>query len=370
MNMGNRLDKITIKGFKTVAACIDFSFEPLTALIGPNGAGKSNFISFFRMLNWMLGEYDSLRRYVGMQGGANTLLHGGASRTRQIEMEITIITTAGTNQYAFGLSYAAGDTFIFDYERCEFRRASSDTQPDRSDMAAGGATPQLLYLANHDTTARVIRDLLRRIVVYQFHNTSDTSRIRTKRRVDDNRWLKEDAANLAPVLLRLREKEGEYYRRIVETIRLILPFFSDFELNPDHGSLLLQWRERDSDEVFGVSQAADGMLRVMALVTLLLQPKHDLPDVLIIDEPELGLHPYAVSVIGGLIGSVKTRIQVVVATQSAQLIDCFAPSDIVVVERDQHRSSFRRLSGDELSDWLRDYSLSELWMKNVIGGRP
>ena len=237
-------------------------------------------------------------------------------------------------------------------------------------MPVGGGAPQLLYLATYDTTAKVIRDLLRRIVVYQFHNTSSTARVKDKWRVEDNRWLKEDAGNLAPVLLRLRDDQGSYYQRIVDTIRLILPFFSDFELNPDHGSLLLQWRERDSDQVFDVAQSADGMLRALALVTLLLQPEQDLPDVLIIDEPELGLHPYAINIVGGLIRSLATRIQVVVATQSAQLIDCFDPRDIVVVERDQRRSSFRRLNADDLSDWLQEYSLSELWEKNVLGGRP
>ena len=226
-------------------------------------------------------------------------------------------------------------------------------------MPVGGGAPQLLYLATYDTTAKVIRDLLRRIVVYQFHNTSSTARVKDKWRVEDNRWLKEDAGNLAPVLLRLRDDQGSYYQRIVDTIRLILPFFSDFELNPDHGSLLLQWRERDSDQVFDVAQSADGMLRALALVTLLLQPEQDLPDVLIIDEPELGLHPYAINIVGGLIRSLATRIQVVVATQSAQLIDCFDPRDIVVVERDQRRSSFRRLNADDLSDWLQEYSLSE-----------
>ena len=368
--MGNRLDKITIRGFKTVVSCVDFSFGPLTALIGSNGAGKSNFISFFRMLSWALADYDNLGKFVGKHGGANKLLYNGAASTEQIEAEITILTKAGTNSYAFGLSYAAEDTFIFDYELYIFSRPDLTTEPYRNEMASGGRTPQLLYLAKHDTTARVILDLLRRIVVYQFHNTSYTARVRGKWPLDDNRWLKEDAGNLAPVLLRLRESEGEYYQRIVDTIRLILPFFSDFELNPDHGSLLLQWREQDNDQIFGVGQAADGMLRVMALVTLLLQPEQNLPDVLIIDEPELGLHPYAVNVVGGLIRSVATRIQVIIATQSAQLIDCFEPNDIVVVERDRSCSSFRRLNADQLSDWLVRYTLSELWEKNVIGGRP
>ena len=74
-------------------------------------------------------------------------------------------------------------------------------------------------------TARVILSLLQKIVVYQFHNTSDTARIREKWYMDDNRWLKEDAANIAPFLLRLKEDDNRCYQRIVDTIRLILPFF-------------------------------------------------------------------------------------------------------------------------------------------------
>ena len=188
--------------------------------------------------------------------------------------------------------------------------------------------------------------------------------------VYDNRWLKEDAANLAPVLRRLREMDGRSYQRIVDTIRLILPFFSDFELEVKYGSLLMNWRERNSDLVFSASQASDGMLRVMALVTLLLQPADDLPDVLILDEPELGLHPYAVNIIGGLIRAASQNTQVIVATQSAALVDCFEPEDIVVVERDGRSSTFAHLDAESLSEWLKDYSLSELWEKNVIGGRP
>ena len=182
--------------------------------------------------------------------------------------------------------------------------------------------------------------------------------------------MKEDAANIAPFLLRLKEDDNRCYQRIVDTIRLILPFFSDFVLEPRHEHLLLNWRERNSDQVFSVSQASDGMLRVISLVTLLLQPDQDLPDVLILDEPELGLHPYAINIVGGLIRAASTKIQVIVATQSTALVDCFEPEDIVVVEREGRSSTFRQLNAEDLKEWLEDYSLSELWEKNVLGGRP
>lgn len=370
--MRNRLHSITLKGFKSFRELDEFHPRNLTALIGPNGAGKSNFVSFFRMMSWMLADAANLQFYVAERGGASKLLHDGPEFTREIEAKLTLHTDAGENQYAFRLFYAAGDTLIFADERYRFsRRDYYGSSAPWTETGAGHRAPLLLERASdYDTTAHVIQSILRRIIVYQFHNTSDTARMRTKWLASDNRYLKEDAANVAPVLLRLRESGNRHYRRIVDTIRLILPFFSDFELEPVNGHVLLAWRERSSDQVFDVSQASDGMLRVVALVTLLLQPEEDLPDVLILDEPELGLHPYAITVIGGLIASVSMGTQVIVATQSMALIDCFEPEDIVVVERKGRASTFRHLDTDALNEWLDNYSLSELWEKNVVGGRP
>ena len=333
-------------------------------------SGKSNFISFFRMMSWALADPNNLPLYIGQQGGASALLHDGSAQTREIEAEVTIRTDAGENQYAFRLVFAAGDTLIFADERYRFSSASYSGVAPWVETAPGHRAPQLLNRATVDTTARVIRSLLQRIVVYQFHNTSDTARIRGKWSIHDNRYLKEDAANIAPLLFRLRENDRWHYRRIVDTLRLILPFFSDFELEPEYNSILLDWRERNSDQVFNSSQASDGMLRVLALVTLLLQPEQDLPDVLILDEPELGLHPYAINIVGELISAAATQIQVIVATQSTSLVDCFKPEDIVVIEREDRNSLFKRLKSDALEEWLEGYSLSELWEKNVIGGRP
>ncbi len=368
--MRNRLRAITLRGFKTILELDDFNPGPLTVLIGPNGAGKSNFISFFRMMSWMLADPDNLQIHVAQNGGASRLLHDGPSTTREIEAALTIETEAGENQYGFRLFFAAGDTLVFADEKYRFSRRDYYGAAPWRETGAGHRSPKLLDESNWDDTARVILTILRRIILYQFHNTSPTARIRSKWNVEDNRFLKEDAANIAPVLLRLREGNRSSYRRIVDTIRLILPFFSDFELESDNGRLLLAWRERGSDEVFDVSQASDGMLRVIALVMLLLQPEEDLPDVLILDEPELGLHPYAINVVGGLIRAVSTKAQVIVATQSAAFVDCFDPEDIVVVEREGRRSVFRQLDAVGLGEWLEEYSLSELWEKNVLGGRP
>ena len=273
--MRNRLHAITLKGFKTIHELDAFEPGPLTVLIGPNGAGKSNFISFFRMMSWMLADPDNLQVHVAQQGGASKLLHDGPTTTREIEAKLTIETAAGENQYTFRLFFAAGDTLIFADERYRFsRRGYYGIAPWR-ETGAGHRAPNLLGEATEEPTARVILNILRRIILYQFHNTSATARIRSKWGVHDSRFLKEDAANIAPVLLRLKEEDGRCYQRIVDTVRLVLPFFSDFELAPDNGHILLAWRERSSDQVFDVSQASDGMLRAIALVMLLLQPEEE-----------------------------------------------------------------------------------------------
>lgn len=370
--MKQQLKQLTIKGFKTIAALEDFQPGPLTVLIGSNGAGKSNFISFFRLLSSALANSPgNLQFHVGEMGGGSRLLHDGPAKTREVEVELLLETDAGINEYAFRLVFAAGDTFIYADERIRFSSFDYTGKAPWKDLGAGHREAQLLEKAGQgDKTAQVILSLLRKIKVYQFHNTSFNARIRTRWEVDDGRWLREDGANLASFLYRLSQHDPRYYQRIVETLRLILPFFADFELEPEYGMLLLRWRERNSDLIFDASQAADGMLRAMALVSLLLQPETDLPNVILLDEPELGLHPYAINIVGGLIRSVTTWAQVVIATQSVSLINCFAPEDIVVVDRIGRASSFSRLSPDELENWLDAYTLSELWEKNVIGGRP
>ncbi|MCP3957867.1 MAG: AAA family ATPase [bacterium] len=369
--MAARLSKLTLRGFKTIRDLTDFEPGPLTVLIGPNGAGKSNFISFFRMLSWSLVPPGQLRDHVGQSGGASTLLHDGPEVTREIEAELTIETEAGRNDYAFRLVWAAGDTLIYTSEKYRFSRSGYPSLASWTELGAGHSEAELIHRSeSEEITAKTIHVLLRRCILYQFHNTSWTSRIRTKWDEHDGRWLKEDAGNLAPFLYRLRNEEPKYYRRIVETIRLTLPFFADFELEPEHGRLLLRWREHGSDVVFSAAQAADGMLRTMALVALLLQPERDLPDVLILDEPELGLHPYAINIVAGLLRAAAEHSQVILATQSVALLDQFEPQDVVVVSRAGRESSFGRLDPDDLHDWLEEYSLAELWEKNVLGGRP
>ena len=367
--MSVRLAKLTLRGFKSIRELVDFEPAPINVLIGVNGAGKSNLISFFRMLSWMMSG--SLQEYVARRGGANRLLHDGAETTPQIEALLELETERGTNEYKFRLVHVAEDALMFAEEAYRFSRRGFPSAAEWTDLGAGHREAKLTEDADAgNITARVIRGLLRQCKVFQFHNTSDTARMRQNWRTDDARSLKEDAANIAPFLLRLRDQAAPCYKRILDTLRAIVPFLTDFEFEPENGSVLLRWREKGTDEVFGASQASDGMLRTIALIALLQQPEDDLPDILFLDEPELGLHPYATDMLVGLLRSASQRCQVILATQSAALVDRFAPEDIVVAERQGRESRFTRLDPEKLKEWLEEYSMSELWEKNVIGGQP
>ena len=369
--MRTRLESISLKGFKTIRELDDFRPGPLTVLIGPNGAGKSNFLSFFHMLYSVTYGTATLQYHVDYKGGASKFLHDGPAVTPEIDARLTLHSDGGEIDYQFRLAYAADDTLIFADER--YRLANGDPN-GKASWQTMGAGHRSSLLSNHETyndTTGAIAKALRDMFTFHFHDTSVTSQLRRKAEITSDRQFRFDGSNLAPFLYRLQRKEGKSYQRIVDTLRLILPFFLDFYLEPDGDHLLLAWRERDSDQIFTVSQAADGMLRAIALVTLLLQPDETLPDLLILDEPELGLHPAAINVIAGLIRAVSQKVQVIIATQSTAFVDCFELSDIVVVEREGRESVFRRLENTEaLNEWLEEYSLSELWQKNVIGGRP
>jgi predicted ATPase len=209
--------------------------------------------------------------------------------------------------------------------------------------------------------------------VYHFHDTSATARVRQYGYIGDNRWLMSDAGNLAAMLYAYRERSEMVYRRIVSTIRKVMPEFADFDLEPDRlnaRDIALNWRKQGADYLFGPHQISDGTLRAMAMITLFLQPENDLPDVIILDEPELGLHPHALGIVAGLMRAASLNTQVIIATQSQAFLEYFEPSEIVVVESGDGQSHFRRLKADQLQEWLEDYSIGELWARNVLGGGP
>lgn len=366
--MDDKLSRVSIKGFKSIQA-MDLQFGPLNILVGANGAGKSNLISFFKMINEMMAG--RLQLYIGQTGGAQSVLHYGPRTTPQLEAKLEFAVSNGRATYAMRLFHAAGDTLIFADETLHFL-GTGYSLPREDTLGAGYAETRIHQAAEDESpTVKTLRFLLNRCRVYHFHDTAAVAEVRQSCYVGDNRWLMSDAGNLAAMLLRYSQENYAVYRRIIHTIRLIAPFFEDFVLKPDTSQrVMLNWQEKETDRVFGPHQFSDGTLRAICLITLLLQPTADLPLFILIDEPELGLHPYALNVVAALLGRASHQAQILISTQSSSFVDCFEPEDIIVVNREGRGSTFERHPPALLEEWLEEYSLGEVWEKNVVGGGP
>jgi predicted ATPase len=280
----------------------------------------------------------------------------------------------GRSTYAMTLAGVPPDDLMFAEEEVTYEPSKS---PPRPRVLGGGHRESRLHeaISAGDKTAQTVKWNIDRWRVYHFHDTSAEAPIKQKCSIGDNRFLRADGANLAPFLYMLKEAHPTAYERIRETVRMAAPFFDDFVLEPDafnSSYIQLLWRERGSDVPFFAHHLSDGTLRFIALTTVLLQPETPTrPHTIVIDEPELGLHPYAITLLASMMRSASKRVQVIVSTQSVNLIDDLAePEEIIVVERRDQQSTFRRLCTKDLESWLEDYSLGELWEKNVLGGRP
>jgi predicted ATPase len=368
-----RLDSIRIAGWKSIQSMAPkLELGPINVLIGANGSGKSNLVSFFKLMNQLVSEH--LQDYIGQSGGAESVFHYGSKTTSRIEAEMEFETETGRSRYSIHLAQAAPDSVVFTTEELVFHRAGF-VEPLVIWIGPGGHRESYLKqeAQTENQTAKVIRSLLTRCRVFHFHDTSASAKIRLSGYIESNRHLYPDGGNLAAMLYVYQQTKPAIYARIRSTLRKIMPMFDDFvleaqRLNPKY--ILLNWKQKGSEYLFGPHQLSDGTLRALAIITLFLQPESDLPDVIILDEPELGLHPHAIEIITGLIRAASLRTQVILTTQSTTFLDHFEPEEIIVVDCNSGHSVFRRLEPDHLRDWLEDYSVSELWEKNVLGGGP
>jgi len=366
-----KIKALAIRGFKSIQKLDQFEPNQINIMIGSNGAGKSNFISFFRMLSWCVASVNQFQNFIAEAGFASSMLFDGSEVTREIESHLILETESGLNEYALRLVHGSGDILFFADEKVRFSRRGLPTINEKWTSLGAGHKESKLFENKGNNTVKTISNLLKNIVVYQFHNTSPKSKIRNRWAANDGRWLKENGDNLGSFLFRLYQEFPNDYKRVVKHIRLALPFFDDFILEDERGSVMLRWKEWGSPpKIFDAFQASDGMLRFIAIVALLAQPVQYLPAVMFIDEPELGLHPSAIASMAGLIKTASRHCQLFIATQSPTLVDMFEPEDIVVVERKDRVSTFKQLNSSELNAWMAEYSLSELWEKNVFGGKP
>lgn len=371
-----QLNHLKIQGFKSIKR-LDLDLRDVNVLIGPNGSGKSNFISFFRMLNDIVRR--NLQLFVQKVGRAESLLYYGPKTTESIKAGLYF----GRNGYAFKLVPTEDNRLVFEDERLYFKGDLSENITRTIGRANEESNLPEAYERDPNGIPGYVYPSVKTWQVYHFHETGSNAPPKQACDVNDNERLRPDAGNIAAFLYLMRERNEENYALIRQTVQRIFPRFDDFALRPNphnEGVIRLEWREKGSDYRFQPHQLSDGTLRFICLATLLLQP--DPPTTIIVDEPELGLHPRALGVLAGLVQSVATRRQIIMTTQSVTLLNQFDPEDVIVIDREEDvddgivgevraESTFRRLSDEkELNTWLDDYTIGELWEMNLIGGRP
>ena len=361
------LDSITVKGFKSIASVQDLKLGPINVFIGPNGSGKSNFISVFSFLHAI--RSGRLQEYVSRSGGADRILHFGSRTTKHLSVNVSF----QNRDFQYRIQMAATDN-DFLYRLAE---KVSDGRISILESSTGRGTfgrgETFIGDPNEDELVRHVQDAIDGWRLHHFYDAGSTSPMRKTANVNDNRYLRPDASNLAAFLYFLSLKHENEFNLIRRTIKLVAPFFDDFLLQPlalNEDTVRLEWRHKGTDAYFDAASFSDGTLRFIALATLLLQPESLRPAVILIDEPELGLHPYAITLLASLVKQASATSQVVLATQSPVLLDHFLPEDVLVADRVDGQTQFSRLDADSLKNWLNDYSLGQLWEKNEIGGRP
>ena len=380
-----KLKHLRIKGFRSLQ---DFEMKDigdLTVLLGGNGSGKSNIIYFFKMLSWML-RGERLVDFIGEAGGADDQLFGGRRVTPKMEADIGLEIDLpqggkGLNEYRFSLAHAQPNKFFFTEESFRYSKllpkGARNKENDWIELP-GGANEAAINRAAHSDdypdvkkTATVVAALLKSCSAFQFHDTSKNAHLKSDWSIDDCQWLKDDGRNLAPILYRLQQEDIKRFDFICQQISRILPPFKRFILEPQGGKVLLQWSANWTDKTFGPHLTSDGSLRFFALVVLLNLPGEMLPSVILLDEPELGLHPAAVTVIAAMIKQISRGRQVILATQSPQFINELGLDSITTLDLVDGETKTRRINQDEFKLWLDDgFSPGDLWMKNLLGGRP
>ena len=359
MECNKQLSRILLRGFKSIRDC-DVELQSLNIMIGPNGVGKSNFLSFFRLIQQILAK--QLQTYISRQGGPDALLHFGRKKTSGIMGELHF----DEQTYKFVLEPTQDNRMMF---------ADEAFFSNESDYCKIGSGHFETEIDAENASSMVYKDIIPTMKnwrLYHFHDTGETAQVKQVQQINDNDYLRPDASNLAAFLYRLKKQFPAEYRKVVKIVQLAAPFFGDFYLRPNTDNpefIELEWTEKGEDKPFKAYQLSDGTLRFICLATVLNQPEQFMPTTILIDEPELGLHPRAIDFLAAMLRSAAATRQVIASTQSVTLLNGFSIDDLIIVDREDGVSSFKRHKEERFKHWLQEYTVGDLWEKNVFGGR-
>lgn len=361
------IEQVIIKNYKSIRD-LELELNKINIFIGSNGVGKTNFISFFELVSKLY--YQRLGSYTLEKGGIDNILYFGRKNSKNL---YGLLDFDNNNAFFFNIIPSQSNKGFIDYSGDYFNsyKVTNKNYEDWNKKYWDRSVEESHLINHNEYRANYLKNYLRSFIVYHFHDTSNTSPMKQFCNIADNNILKTNGSNLAAYLYFIKLKHPKVFNKIEAVIRSIAPYFERFDLKPDRNNeqqIKLEWVENGSDMYMDGHSFSDGTLRFIALTTLLLQPEP--PKVIIIDEPELGLHPLAINIIAQMIKSASEESQIIVSTQSTNFVNNFEVEDIVVVDRLYNQSVFKHLNKEELNAWLEDYTLGDIWEKNIIGGQP
>ena len=355
------LFRAEIKGYKSIRD-ISLDLGRINLIIGSNGVGKSNFIAAFRLVKDIYNK--NLQQAVIQEGGASRILHFGRKVTGQITLSLHLgydQDPEARNRYSVDLGETDDKLFIARTTTAFYNGQWHEQVRETSKWESS-------FQYDRSGQAYYVSPMIDSLDVFHFHDTGAKSPLKQTCYISDNARLRPDGANLPAMLYLLKMKHPSLLADIEAMVSTVYPLFSRFVLEPENLSpdyIKLHWNQVGSDYLFNAGQLSDGTLRFIALAALLMHP--DLSGTVIIDEPELGLHPNAISILSSLIKKAAGKAQVIASTQSVDLINNFTPEDILVAFRKENATEFKRLSSADLGHWMDEYTLGEMWIKNVFG---
>ena len=347
------ISSLHLNNYKSIQE-VDISFGQCNIFIGANGAGKSNLLSVFDLIQCFTSHLQPV--YITRTGGPDAYLRYGRKTSRSLSGTLHIADIP----YHFSLEASEDDAMYFTEETI--------MNPEGNACLSRAGHKESLLFSESGRVPKPFLDEVSQWRTFHLNDTGGSSPIIRKQPIADTMYLRKDGSNVASFLYMLKERYPTNYRHIIRTVQRIAPSFSDFSFRLVGDLVEMLWLEKFSDIPLRLHLLSDGILRFICMATLLLQPKDIMPKTIIIDEPELGLHPFALNILAGLVRSVSADRQLIISTQSPEFLNAFSPEDIIVTDKNDGETTYKRLNPSALKIWIEKYALSELWLMNYLEG--
>jgi len=367
-------ERLKVSGFLSFGAeGIDLELRPLNVLIGANGSGKSNLIEAFGVIK---GAARHLTEGLNREGLAKEWLHKGKGEARfeawvradgpgpVLRHELVLLEQKGRLELGEERILDGGEGPVYDFrEGNALLRNGRGIRADRVSREESVLT-RLIDPENFVEFAR-LEASYRWMQMHRNFDFGHRSRMReaVSREIRSDH-LMDGGQNVAAVLSQF---PGAARREVVRCLRDVYEGIVDFQVRAGDSDIRLFVEEEGGIEI-PMWRLSDGTLRYLCLLAILLHPEP--PPFVVIEEPELGLHPDLIHLVAKLLRGASGRMQLVVTTHSRQLIDALGdePEAVVVCEKQDGESRFERLDGERMKNWLDRYSLGELWGIGELGG--